>query len=174
MQTAGGNQILDYDHLVLSPGIDFAPAPGNWNPNLTPHAWQAGAQTTLLKNQLAAMRSNETFVMTVPKSPYRCPPGPYERACVVADYLRVKGRTGAKVIVLDANPNIQAEPEAFTRAFTVTHAGRIQYVPNATVLSVDSATRSISTSAMNISNARTSGQEASRRVSASICPVSCR
>ncbi|MBP6187308.1 MAG: hypothetical protein KA440_00005, partial [Azonexus sp.] len=72
----------------------------------------------------------------------------------VADYLRVKGRTGAKVIVLDANPNIQAEPEAFTRAFTVTHAGRIQYVPNATVLSVDSATRSISTSAMNISNAK--------------------
>ena len=155
VQTAGGNQILDYDHLVLSPGIDFAPAPGNWNPNLTPHAWQAGAQTTLLKNQLAAMRSNETFVMTVPKSPYRCPPGPYERACVVADYLRVKGRTGAKVmIVLDANPNIQAEPEAFTRAFTVTHAGRIQYVPNAGVVSVDSATRSIVTSAMTVSNAK--------------------
>ncbi len=154
VETGTGNQVLDYDHLVLSPGIDFTPAPGNWNPNLTPHAWQAGAQTTLLKSQLAAMRANDTFVLTVPKSPYRCPPGPYERACLIADYLRVKGRTGAKVIVLDANASIQAEPEAFTRAFTVTHAGRIQYVPNANVLSVDSATRSISTSAMNISNAK--------------------
>jgi NADPH-dependent 2,4-dienoyl-CoA reductase/sulfur reductase-like enzyme len=154
VQTASGTQILPYDHLVLSPGVDFMPAPGNWNPNLTPHAWQAGPQTTLLKNQLASMRANDTFVMTVPKSPYRCPPGPYERACVVADYLRAKGRTGAKVVLLDANASIQAEPEAFSHAFSVTHAGRIQYVPNATVLSVDSATRSIATSAMNISNAK--------------------
>ena len=107
--------MLPYDHLVLSPGIDFVPAPRHWNPNLTPHAWQAGSQTTLLKNQLAAMRSNDTFVMTVPKAPYRCPPGPYERACVVADYLKRKGRTGAKVIVLDANTSITAEPEAFGR-----------------------------------------------------------
>ena len=154
VQTASGNQILDYDHLVLSPGIDFTPAPGNWNPTLTPHARQAGAQTTLLKNQLASMRARDSFVVTVPKAPYRCPPGPYERACLMADYLRVKGRTGAKVIVLDANASIQAEPEAFTRAFAVTHAGRIQYVRNASVLSVDSATRSIVTSAMTVSNAK--------------------
>ncbi len=154
VSTSSGNKVLPYDHLVLSPGIDFVPAAGNWNPTLTPHAWQAGAQTTLLKNQLAAMSSNETFVMTVPKAPYRCPPGPYERACVVADYLKRKGRTGAKVVVLDANAGITAEPEAFGHAFNVTHAGVIEYVPNATVLSVDSSTRSIVTSARTINNAK--------------------
>ena len=154
VSTSSGNKVLPYDHLVLSPGIDFVPAAGNWNPSLTPHAWQAGSQTTLLKNQLAAMRSNDTFVMTVPKAPYRCPPGPYERACVVADYLKRKGRTGAKVIVLDANASITAEPEAFGQAFSVTHAGVIEYVPNATVLSVDSSTRSIVTSAMTVNNAK--------------------
>ena len=154
VSTSSGNQVLPYDHLVLSPGIDFVPAAGNWDPNLTPHAWQAGPQTTLLKNQLAAMRSNEIFVMTVPKAPYRCPPGPYERACVVADYLKRKRRTGARVIVLDANAGITAEPDAFDHAFNVTHAGVIEYYPNAAVLSVDSSTRSIVTSAMTVNNAR--------------------
>jgi NADH dehydrogenase FAD-containing subunit len=152
--TATGNQVLPYDHLVLSPGIDFVPAAGNWSPSLTPHAWQAGPQTTLLKNQLAAMRSYDTFVMTVPKAPYRCPPGPYERACVVADYLKRKGRTGAKVVVLDANGGITAEPEAFGHAFNVTHAGVIEYYPNATVQSVDSSTRSIVTSVKTVNKAR--------------------
>lgn len=154
VSTSTGNKVLPYDHLVLSPGIDFVPATGKWDPKLTPHAWQAGPQTTLLKNQLAAMRSNETFVMTVPKSPYRCPPGPYERACVVADYLKRKGRNGSKVIVLDANPGITAEPEAFSHAFNVTHAGFIEYVPNATVLAVDSGTRSIVTSARTVNKAK--------------------
>lgn len=154
ISTAKGNQTLDYDHLVIAPGIDFVAPPGNWNPSLTPHAWQAGTQTTLLKNQLATMRNNDRFVMTIPKSPYRCPPGPYERACMVADYLKRMNRTGAMVVVLDANASIQAEPEAFTRAFNVTHAGRILYVPNASVQSVDSASRSITTSAMNVSNAK--------------------
>jgi sulfide dehydrogenase [flavocytochrome c] flavoprotein subunit len=154
VSTSTGNQVLPYDHLVLSPGIDFMPAAGKWDPTRTPHAWQAGAQTTLLKNQLSAMRGNETFVMTVPKAPYRCPPGPYERACVVADYLKRKGRAGAKVIVLDANPGITAEPEAFNQAFKVTHAGWIEYYPNATVQSVDSTTRSIVTSAKTVNKAR--------------------
>lgn len=154
VSTANGNVTLGYDHLVVAPGIDFVPPPGNWNPSLTPHAWQAGPQTTLLRNQLATLGNNDRFVMTIPKSPYRCPPGPYERACMVADYLKRKGRTGATVTVLDANPSIQAEPEAFTRAFNVTHAGRILYVPNAVVQSVDSASRSIVTSAMSVSNAK--------------------
>lgn len=154
VSTAGGNQVLPYDHLVLSPGIDFVAPEGAWNPNLTPHAWQAGPQTTLLQSQLVSMRNGEIFVMTVPKSPYRCPPGPYERACVVADYLKTKRYTNAKVIVLDANASIQAEPVGFGNAFNTTHAGMIEYVPNATVLSVDSASRSIVTTAQIISNAR--------------------
>ncbi|MCU0842321.1 MAG: NAD(P)/FAD-dependent oxidoreductase [Thiobacillaceae bacterium] len=154
VSTYSGHQVLDYDHLVLAPGIAFATPPGNWKPGLTPHAWQAGSQTTLLKNQLAAMRGGDVFVMTVPKSPYRCPPGPYERACVVADYLKRKGRTGAKVVVLDANASIQAEPEAFGHAFSVTHAGVIEYHPNAVVQSVDSDTRSIVTTVRTVSNAK--------------------
>jgi len=155
VSTSTGNVVLPYDHLVLSPGIEFVPPPaGYWDPNLTPHAWQAGNQTTLLKNQLAAMRNDDLFVMTVPKSPYRCPPGPYERACVVADYLKRKNRIGAKVIVLDANDKIQAEPEAFTHAFNVTHAGYIEYYPNATVQSVNSTTRSIVTAVKAVNNAK--------------------
>lgn len=153
--TAAGHRTLQYDHLVLAPGVDFAPPPaGKWNQNQTPHAWQAGAQTTLLKNQLAAMRNNDQFVMTVPKAPYRCPPGPYERACVVADYLKRTKRRGATVVVLDANPDIQAEPMAFNHAFNVTHAGVIVYVPHAEVQSLDSATHSIVTSAMSVSHAK--------------------
>lgn len=154
IKTSSGYVALPYDHLVLSPGIDFIAPQGNWNPDLTPHAWQAGPQTTLLKNQLAAMGSNDVFVMTVPKAPYRCPPGPYERACVVADYLKRKGRTGAKVIVLDANPGITAEPEAFGHAFKSTHAGVIEYYPSAVVQSVDSTTRSIVTSVKTVNGAK--------------------
>jgi NADH dehydrogenase FAD-containing subunit len=82
--------------------------------------------------------------MTVPPAPYRCPPGPYERACVVADWLR-RNRPGSKVIVLDANPAITAERESFTRAFEVTHAGVIEYVPNAPVTFVDTASRTVHT-----------------------------
>jgi sulfide dehydrogenase [flavocytochrome c] flavoprotein chain len=155
VSTGTGNVVLPYDHLVLSPGIGFVPPPaGYWNPKLTPHAWRAGSQTTLLRNQLAAMRNDDVFVMTVPKSPYRCPPGPYERACVVADYLKRKNRVGAKVIVLDANDKIQAEPEAFGHAFSVTHAGYIEYYPNATVQSVNSTTRSIVSSVKTVRNAK--------------------
>ena len=155
VSTSTGNVTLPYDHLVLSPGIDFVPPPaGYWNSSLTPHAWQAGSETTLLKNQLAAMRNDELFVMTVPKSPYRCPPGPYERACVVADYLKRKKLIFAKVVVLDANPSIQAEPVAFGEAFNFIYKGMIEYVSNATVLAVNSQTRSIQTSAGDWSNVR--------------------
>jgi len=151
----GDGTTLPYDHLVLSPGIDFIPPPeGVWDPNVTPHAWQAGAQTLLLKQQLASMRDGDTFVMTIPKSPYRCPPGPYERACVVADYLKRRQLVFSRVVVLDANPSIQAEPLAFGEAFNFIYKGMIEYVPNATVLAVNSPTRSIRTTAGDWSNVR--------------------
>jgi sulfide dehydrogenase [flavocytochrome c] flavoprotein subunit len=126
-----------YDKLVLSPGIDFITPPGNYNADITPHAWQAGPQTQLLKNQLFAMTAGQTFIMTIPKSPYRCPPGPYERACAVADYLKRKNM-GAKIIVLDANPSIQAEPVNFGNAFSNLYKGILTYIPNAVLTSVDS------------------------------------
>ena len=145
--TASGPRLLDYDRLVVAPGIDFAFPDGLRTEQaqaLVPHAWKAGPQTTQLRDQIRAMPAGGTFVMTVPPAPYRCPPGPYERACVVADWLK-RNRPGSKVIVLDANPAITAERESFTRAFTVTHAGVIEYVPEAPVVFVDAAAKTIYT-----------------------------
>jgi NADPH-dependent 2,4-dienoyl-CoA reductase/sulfur reductase-like enzyme len=145
--TASGPQVLDYDRLVVAPGIDFAYPEGLQTPEaqaLVPHAWKAGPQTTLLRDQIRAMPIGGTFVMTVPPTPYRCPPGPYERACVVADWVK-RNKPGSKVIVLDANAAITAERESFTRAFEVTHGGVIDYVPNAPVTFVDTAAKTIHT-----------------------------
>ncbi len=139
---------LPYDRLVLAPGIDFDPLPG-LNTSLVPHAWIAGPQTTLLKNQLAAMPSKGTVVMTIPAAPYRCPPGPYERACIIADYLRRK-KPGAKIFVLDANPGIMAEKETFTRAFNEKYKGTLQYFSGVTLNEVDSVRRIAKTSQGNI------------------------
>lgn len=127
---------LYYDRLILAPGIQFTAIPG-LDSSKVPHAWQAGAQTTLLQQQLAAMPAGGSFVMTVPAAPYRCPPGPYERACVVADWLRTN-KPGSRVVVLDANPGIVVEPTVFGNAFA---SYGIQYVPNASLQSVDSDQR---------------------------------
>ena len=140
---------LPYDRLVIAPGITFDALPLSGtatNQAKVVHAWQAGAQTTSLQNQIKAMTKADTFILTIPPKPYRCPPGPYERACVVADYLkRTKG--GGKVIVLDANPGIQAEVQNFTNAFNNIHKGVITYVPNATLTSIDANTGTVNTSA---------------------------
>ncbi len=136
---------LAYDRLVMAPGIAFDPLPGltagDYDSRF-PHAWQAGSQTTLLRNQLLAMPAGGTFVMTIPAAPYRCPPGPYERACLVADWLR-RNKPGSKVVVLDANPKIMAEPNAFGYAFGTLYAGMLTYVPNAVIDHVDAATRTV-------------------------------
>ena len=139
---------LPYDRLVIAPGITFDALPLSGtatNQAKVVHAWQAGAQTTSLQNQIKAMTKADTFILTIPPKPYRCPPGPYERACVVADYLkRTKG--GGKVMVLDANPSIQAEVQNFTNAFSNIHKGVITYVPNATLTSIDANTGTVNTS----------------------------
>ncbi len=128
--------------IVLAPGIEFDDIPGltpDIQNNYVTHAWKAGPQTTKLAEQLRNMRPGGTFIMTIPASPYRCPPGPYERACVVADYLK-KNKPGSKVVVLDANPFIQAERVSFENAFNFTHAGVIDYRPNYVVAGVTAST----------------------------------
>lgn len=135
-----------YDKVVISPGIEFINPSGRYNANLTPHAWKAGQQTLLLKKMLYSMTSKQVFLLTIPKSPYRCPPGPYERACAVADFLKRK-RRGARIIVLDANPSIQAEPVNFGNAFKNLYKGILTYVPNAPVIRVDSKAKSVITPA---------------------------
>lgn len=140
---------LAYDRLVVAPGLAFDAIPGLTTADYDarfPHAWQAGPQTTLLRSQLQSMRSGGTFVMTIPAAPFRCPPGPYERAALVADWLKVN-KPGSKVIVLDANPKIVAEPVAFTEAFATIHKGIVEYLPNAVLDHIDPATKKVYTSA---------------------------
>ena len=137
--------LLTADRIVLAPGIDFDAVPGLADADHMPHAWQAGPQTTLLAQQLAAMPSNGTFVVTIPKAPYRCPPGPYERASLIADWLKEK-KPKAKLIVLDANPDIVAEKENFLQAFTGLYAGLIDYRANVRINSVDTKQMTLSTS----------------------------
>ncbi len=137
---------LQADRIVLAPGIDFDPVPGLGTSDRMPHAWKAGPQTALLANQLAAMPSRGVAVLTIPPTPYRCPPGPYERACLVADWLKVN-KPGSKLIVLDANPDFVAEKGNFASAFQGLHAGVIEYHTNAEVTQVDPATMTLTTTA---------------------------
>lgn len=146
---------LPYDRLVLAPGVEFEDAYGLTQADYdtrTPHAWRAGPQTQLLRDQLAAMPNSSTFVMTIPKAPYRCPPGPYERACLVADYLKTAKGAGSKVIVLDENlptdannpyTAIQAEAHTFTQAFSVTHAGVIDYRSGVSSIQINPVTKAV-------------------------------
>jgi NADH dehydrogenase FAD-containing subunit len=137
-----------YDRLVVAPGVDFDILPGLETAEAqakVPHAWKAGPQTTALRNMITAMPSGGVFVMSIPGKPYRCPPGPYERACVVADWLK-RNRPGSKVIVLDANPEIIAEKHSFTEGFAL---NGVTYVPNVSVNSVDASTLTVSTNQGN-------------------------
>ena len=153
--TSGLPITIGYSRLVLAPGIDFLPIPGLTgtaaNQAKVVHAWQAGPQTQSLRDQLVAMPVDGTFLLTIPKAPYRCPPGPYERACIVADWIkknrRSTGYSKPQVYVLDANAGILAEPHNFSTAFNNIHAGVVSYVPNATVVSVDADAGKIVTTA---------------------------
>ena len=139
--------VLPYDRLVLSPGVDF-----RWADLLAlqseaaqarvPHAWKAGPQTVLLRRQLEALPDGGTFAIAIPMAPYRCPPAPYERACQVAWYFR-RAKPRAKVLVLDANPEITSKAALFRRAFDETYKGLIEYRPNLSVTDVDVATRTL-------------------------------
>ncbi|MCP5279397.1 MAG: FAD-dependent oxidoreductase [Thiobacillus sp.] len=105
--TTQGGKNLPYDALVMSPGIEFHyTGIEGYNESMIndiPHAWKAGPQTLLLKKQLEVMPDGGKFVIVVPKGPFRCPPGPYERASLVANYFQHHGKKKSKVIILDAN-----------------------------------------------------------------------
>jgi sulfide dehydrogenase [flavocytochrome c] flavoprotein chain len=134
VQLADGS-LLRWDRLVLAPGISFMldGTPGlaaAYDSGRAVHAWQAGAQTVLLRRQLQAMPDGGVVLMSIPRAPYRCPPGPYERACLIASYLR-HAKPRAKLLVLDANPEVQSKKALFERAFAQHHAGVLEYRPNA-------------------------------------------
>ncbi|MDP1900627.1 MAG: FAD-dependent oxidoreductase [Rubrivivax sp.] len=135
---------LTADRIVLAPGIEFDAVPGLSNPDAMPHAWKAGTQTTLLAQQLSAMPAGGTVVLTIPKTPYRCPPGPYERACLLADWLKQR-KPRSKLIVLDANPDFVTEKDNFGQAFFGLHASVIEYRTGVEILSVDPSSRTLQT-----------------------------
>lgn len=148
--TLADGTTLPFDRLVLSPGIDlrFDALPGfsQITAETLPHAWQAGAQTLLLRDQLAAMPDNGTVIMTVPSNPYRCPPGPYERASLIAHFLKTR-KPRAKLLILDAKDAFSKQ-RLFEQAWAALYPGILEYVPlsaggRATV--VDAASRRVTT-----------------------------
>jgi sulfide dehydrogenase [flavocytochrome c] flavoprotein chain len=138
--TLENGDTVPYDVLVLAGGIDFIMV-NDYDITRVPHAWKAGQQTNLLKSQVDAMVDGDTFTMTIPAAPYRCPPGPYERACVVADFLKnVKGLTNCKINVLDANSKITVEADTFGAKFA---EYGVDYRPNTTLTLVDDNTKTL-------------------------------
>ena len=140
---------FSYDRLVLAPGIkfDYSAIAGMQAHDIAqriPHAWKAGEQTELLHRQLVAMPQGGVFVMSIPKAPYRCPPGPYERVCQVAFLFKQYNPT-AKIIVLDANPDIVSKKGLFTKVWQEHYAGMIDYRPNSAVQQVDSQSLMVNT-----------------------------
>ena len=133
VRLAGGIE-LPYDRLILSPGVDFMldSTPGlaaALDGGRLVHGWKAGPQTVALRQQLQAMPDGGVFAMSIPKVPYRCPPGPYERACMVASYFK-QYKPRSKVLVLDANPEIQSKKALFEKAFKDHYSGLLEYRPN--------------------------------------------
>jgi sulfide dehydrogenase [flavocytochrome c] flavoprotein subunit len=113
-------QTLPYDRLILSPGIEFLydQLPSLQTPDgmtRVLHSWKAGAQTVALRRQLEAMKDGGVYALTIPLAPYRCPPGPYERACQVAWYFK-RAKPKSKVLVLDANPDATSKAGLFKKA----------------------------------------------------------
>lgn len=143
-----GEKIV-YDRLIIATGIDFDYSS---LPTLTPelqatvipHAWKAGPQTVLLKKQLEAMPKGGVVAITIPPVPYRCPPGPYERACQIAYYLK-EHKPGSKLLILDANPAITSKRPLFERAWQDLYPDIIDYQPSSAIESLDVKTLTVKT-----------------------------
>ena len=135
-------QDLSYDRLIVAPGVDFqfdqikgydAKAQER-----VLHAWKAGPQTVTLRKQLEDMKDGGVFVMSIPKAPYRCPPGPYERACQVAHYFKTS-KPKSKVMILDANEDVVSKAGLFKAQWNGQYKGIVEYRNNMEVSGVDAA-----------------------------------
>jgi sulfide dehydrogenase [flavocytochrome c] flavoprotein chain len=132
---------IAYDKLVVSPGIDLMMgsieglAAANTSGQIL-QAWKAGAETLALRKQLEAMPDGGTFAITIPVAPYRCPPGPYERASQVASYFKV-AKPKSKILILDGNPDVTSKGPLFKKVWASQYAGMIEYRGDHKVTAVD-------------------------------------
>ncbi|WP_027571102.1 NAD(P)/FAD-dependent oxidoreductase [Bradyrhizobium sp. WSM1743] len=148
--TTGDGTTFDYDRLVLSPGIDFhleaLPGYDDVASETMPHAWKAGAQTLLLRRQLEGMADGGTVAIAIPANPSRCPPAPYERAGLIAHYLKTK-KPRSKVLILDAKDTF-SQQRLFEKAWKELYGDMIERIAlsqGGRVTSVDPATKTIVT-----------------------------
>ncbi len=124
---------MRYDRLIVSPGIDLdwrsvAGLEAAHDSGRILQAWKAGPETLALRQQLEAMPDGGVFALTIPEAPYRCPPGPYERASVVAAWMK-KAQPRSKLLVLDANPDITSKAALFRKVWAERYAGLLEYRP---------------------------------------------
>lgn len=134
---------IRYDKLVLSPGIELmwdsvaglkdAHASGR-----VLQAWKAGPETAALRRQLEAMPDGGVYALTIPEAPYRCPPGPYERACQVASYFKA-AKPKSKVLVLDANADVTSKAGLFKKVWAEQYKGIVEYRPQHKAVAVDTS-----------------------------------
>jgi len=144
VKLAGGAE-LPYDRLILSPGVDYmwgeVPALVDAAARETVlHAWKAGPQTVALRRQLEAMPDGGVYAVSIPVAPYRCPPGPYERACQVAWYFK-RAKPRSKVLVLDGNGDVTSKGPLFKKAWAEEYKNIVEYRPNYVLTDVDVASR---------------------------------
>ncbi len=145
---------MGYDRLIVSPGVDlmYDTLPGMNSADAQSqvlHAWRAGPQTVALRKQIESMPDDGTFVISIPLAPYRCPPGPYERVCQVAHYLK-QAKPKARIVVLDANENITSKGPLFRAAWEQLYKGMIDYRPNSEVKDVDVRGKTLKTDFDNV------------------------
>lgn len=139
--------VLPYDKLVVSPGIDLvydrieglqaASASGQ-----ILQAWRAGPETVALRAQLEAMPDGGVYAITIPEAPYRCPPGPYERACQVASYFK-RAKPRSKVLILDANQDVTSKGPLFKRVWSEQYKDIVEYRPQHNVVRVDAGAKTV-------------------------------
>jgi sulfide dehydrogenase [flavocytochrome c] flavoprotein chain len=148
--TVGDGTRLNYDRLVLAPGIDLRwdalPGYDEAAAERMPHAWKAGDQTLLLRRQLEAMEDGGLVVMAAPANPFRCPPGPYERASLIAHYLKTR-KPRSKLIVLDAKDQFSKQ-RLFQNAWKELYPNHLEWVSLSSggkVTGVDPATNTLVT-----------------------------
>ncbi|MBP6900753.1 MAG: FAD-dependent oxidoreductase [Burkholderiaceae bacterium] len=133
--------VIAYDKLIVAPGIDlnFEAIEGlraAHDSGRVLQAWKAGAETVALRRQLEALPDGGLYALTIPEAPYRCPPGPYERASVIAAYFKA-AKPRAKVLVLDANPDVTSKAGLFKKVWSEQYAGTLEYRPNHKLVGVE-------------------------------------